>query len=134
MKYSAQCIPEQAFTKVKLNHTFENSVPFGCPVYVLAQPMQDGGHQHKWTERSRIRIYLGRSPDHARNVVIVLDRTTDFVFPQYHIKLDRAFGTVQDKSRGNLDLNWQVNVGFFRKVTPPTRPAESDQLTGRSHK
>ena len=72
--------------------------------------MQDGGHQHKWKERSRIRIYLGRSPDHARNVVLVLDRTTDFVFPQYHIKLDRAFGTVQDKIRGNLDLNWQVNV------------------------
>ena len=47
MKDSAQLSPEQAFTKVKANHTFENSVPFGCPVYVLEQPMQDGGHQHK---------------------------------------------------------------------------------------
>ena len=56
-----------------MNHTFENSVPFGYPVYVLAQPMQDGGHQHKCKERYRIGIYLGLSPDHARNVALVLD-------------------------------------------------------------
>ena len=41
---------------------------------------------------------------------------------------------MQEKGRGTLDLNWQVKAGFVRKVTPPTQPAESDQLTGRSHK
>ena len=120
MKDSAQLSPEQAFTKVKVNHTFENSVPFGCPVYVLAQPIQDGGHQHKWKEISRIGIYLGRSPDHARNVALLLDQTTGFVSLQYHVQFDRAFDTVQEKSRGTLDLNWQVKAGFVRKVTPPT--------------
>ena len=134
MKDSAQLSPEQAFTKLNVNHTFENSVPFECPMYVLAHPMQDGGNQHKWKERSRIGIYLDRSPDHEINVALVLDRTTGFVSPQYHVQFDRKFYTVQEKSRGNLDLNWQVKAGFFRKVTPPTRPAESDQLTERSHK
>ena len=68
MKDSAQISPEQDFTKVKMNHTFGKIVPLGCLVYVLAQPMQYGGHQHKWKEISRIGIYLGQSPDHARNV------------------------------------------------------------------
>ena len=39
MKDSSQLSPEQAFTKVKVNHTLENSLPFGFPVYVLAQSM-----------------------------------------------------------------------------------------------
>ena len=47
MKDSSHIRPEQAFTKVKVKHTFEKSVPFGCPVYVLAQPMQDVGHHNK---------------------------------------------------------------------------------------
>ena len=96
--------------------------------------MQDGGHQHKWKERSRIGIYLGRSPDHAINVALVLDWTTGLLYPQYHVQFDRTFDTVQDKSRGTLDLNWQLKAGFVWKVTPPKWPAESDQLTGRSHK
>ena len=120
MKYSAQISPEQAFTKVKVNKKIEKSVPFGCPVYVLAQPMQYGEHQHKCKERSRIGIYLGRSPDHARNVALVMDQTTGFVSPQYHVQFNRAFDTVQEKSRGGLGLNWQVKAGSVRKVTPPT--------------
>ena len=64
----------------------------------------------------------------------VLDQTTGFVSPQYHVQFDRAFDTVQEKMRGTLDPNWQVKAGFFQDVTPPTRPAESDQLTGILHK
>ena len=67
-------------------------------------------------------------------MALVLYRTAGFVYPQYHDQFDRSFDTVQEKSTGNLDLNWQVNAGFFRKMTLPTRPAKSDQLTGRSHK
>ena len=89
---------------------------------------------HKLKERYRIGIYLGRSPDHARNVALVLDQTMGFLSPQYHVQFDRAFDTVQEKNRGNLDINFQVKAGFFQDVTPPTRPAESDQLTGRSQK
>ena len=134
MKDSAQLSPEQAFKKVTVNHTFENSATFVCPVYVLAQKIQGGGHQHKWKERSRIGIYLGRSPDHARNAALVMDRTKGFVSLQCHVQFNRAFDTVQEKSKGTLDLKLQVKAGFVRKVTPPMRPAESDQLMGRSHK
>ena len=56
MKDSTKLSPDEAFTKLKVNHTFENSVPLGCPVYVLAKPMQDVGHQHKWKEIYRIGI------------------------------------------------------------------------------
>ena len=91
---------------MKVNHTFENSVPFGLPMYVLAQAIQYGGYHHKWKARSRIGIYLGQSPDHARNVILVMDQTTVFVSPQYHVQFNRAFDTVQEKSRGNLYLNW----------------------------
>ena len=88
MKDSTKLSPEQAFTTVKVKHTFENNVPFECPLYVLSHPMQDGGHQNKWKERSRIVLCLGRSPDHARNVALVLDQTTGFVSLQYHVQFD----------------------------------------------
>ena len=41
---------------------------------------------------------------------------------------------MQEKSRGTLDLNWQVKAVFVQKVTPSMRPTKSNQLTGRSYK
>jgi hypothetical protein len=61
---------------------------FGCPIYVLARPLQTSASiYHKWKERSTLGIYLGRSPQHAKEVSLVLSLETGLVSPQYHVKI-----------------------------------------------
>jgi hypothetical protein len=80
--------------------------PF-CPVYVLHSGLQGGGKRpNKWVRRSRVAIYLGSSPRHARSVALVLSLTTGYVSPQFHLKFDDFFETVQEtKSLPHSD--WQ---------------------------
>jgi hypothetical protein len=77
--------------------------PFACPVYVLDNEMQQGkGYsKKKWTERSRVGLYLGPSPKHARSVHLVLNLETGFVSPQFHISFDDHFETTR---KGAEDL------------------------------
>ena len=60
---------------------FKHFHPFGCPVYVLNEALQDGKKQPKWDPRSRVGIYLGRSRDHATDVAWILNPKTDRVSP-----------------------------------------------------
>ena len=92
--------------------------PFGCPVYVLESALQEGGIHHKWKERAKVGIYLGRSPQHARNVALVLDRVTGLVSPQFHITFDPSFHTVK---QDDFDAMWQVKAGFVSVGAKPQR-------------
>lgn len=52
---------------------------FGCPAYVLDDALQQGQRRPtggKWTEHARIGLYLGRSPQHSRNVALILNLST----------------------------------------------------------
>ena len=51
----------------------------------------------KWKQRSRLGVYLGPSPNHARSVALVLNPRTGHVSPQFHVKFDDFFETVQSK-------------------------------------
>ena len=73
---------------------------FGCPTYVLDNALQSGQGAPKWKQRSRLGVYLGPSPNHACSVALVLNPRTGHVSPQFHIKFDDFFETVQDKSTG----------------------------------
>ena len=93
--------------------------PFGCPVYVLDKALQGGARIHnKWEYRSKVGIYLGRSPNHGRNIALVLDRTTGLVSPQFHVKFDPGFQTVKEDK---FDTLWQMKVGFYGSVKPGKR-------------
>jgi hypothetical protein len=123
--------------------------PFGCPAYVLENALQSGkGIHNKWKYRSRVGIYLGRSPFHGRNVALVLDRTTGLVSPQFHVKLDPSFRTVKEDEFNQL---WQKKAGFMadRKEAiiskstskesiyakrPATKPEGASDLTTKKHK
>ena len=50
-------------------------------------------------ERSRIGLYLGRSPNHSQNVALVLNIKTGRVPPQFHFKMDPMFHTVKNATR-----------------------------------
>jgi hypothetical protein len=124
--------PLQIFSRTDINLNVKHWKPFGCPVYVLDSALQSGRGIHgKWKIRSKIGIYLGRSPNHSRNVALILDRVTGLVSPQFHISFDPSFDTVK---KDNFDILWQQKVGLmledFEKKGPPSKIAKS--VTGNS--
>ena len=125
-------LPLQTFTGSTSHTNVKHWKPFGCPVYVLEAPLQSGrGIFHKWKQRSKVGIYLGRSPQHGRNVALVLDRNTGLVSPQFHVTFDPGFYTVkQDK----FDTLWQIKAGFVLKPKQDQTkniPSESDRSIKR---
>jgi hypothetical protein len=93
--------PIQIFSSAEVSINPKHFYHFGCPVYVLDAGLQGSAGIHsKWGERSRVGIYLGRSPQHARQVALVLNLTTGRVSPQFHVAFDPSFQTMR-KSFGN---------------------------------
>src|SRR5210317_790954 len=106
--------PLQMFSNTNIQLHEKHWVPFGCPTYVLNSKLQSGNSLNKWESRARVGIYLGRSPDHGRNIALVLDRVTGLVSPQFHVTFDKGFNTVkQDK----FDTHWQLKAGFMGPTT-----------------
>ena len=116
--------PLQLFSQTEVQLHEKHWVPFGCPVYVLHSKLQTGNIFNKWDSRARVGIYLGRSPNHGRNVALVLDRVTGLVSPQFHVKFDKSFNTVkQDK----FDTHWQLKAGFLGADLKPKPSKPSSQ-------
>ena len=59
-------------------------------------------------------MYLGPSPNPARSVALVLNPRTGHVSPQFHVKFDDFFETVQQKSTSldAPDREWKYLSGF----------------------
>ena len=103
--------PLQMFSNSDVQLHEKHWAPFGCPVYVLDRSLQGEPRIHnKWEYRSRVGIYLGRSPNHGRNIALVLDRKTGLVSPQFHVKFDRSFQTIKED---RFDTLWQMKAGFY---------------------
>lgn len=98
------------------NHDIQTAIkhfhPFGCPTYVLNDKLAAGKSIKKWHKRARLGIYLGRSPNHAQSVALILNLNTGLVSPQFHIAYDDLFETV--KEGDHYDSTWQ-NATHFRK-------------------
>ena len=106
--------PESVFSASQVSPNPRFWHHFGCPVYVLDEPLQKaGGIHHKWTERSKVGIYLGRSPQHAQSVALVLSLTTGLVSPQFHLTFDPSFQTIKKSFDGQSPKSlWQEKAGF----------------------
>ena len=105
-----------------------------CPVYVLDSNLRSGKHMNKWRDRARVGINLGPSPQHARNVVLVLNIETGLVSPQFHVKFDPNFDTVKqlyEDSMENHESRWQIKSGFINTGSTATeeRPPEGMATT-----
>ena len=55
---------------------------------------------------------MGKSPLHAKNIALVLDRKTGYVSPQFHVVFDEHFTTAKDFSTGS---DWQLKTGLFQQ-------------------
>jgi hypothetical protein len=92
-------------------------VPFGCPVYALDNALQSGKKINKWAERTRVGVYLGFSPQHARSVALVLSLRTGLTSPQFHVRYDHKFETMR-KSFGE----YMPRAQWFEKCHFTTEP------------
>ena len=68
---------------------------------------------HKWKTRSKVGVYLGRSPLHNHDVALVFNRDFGLVRPQFHVRYDPLFTTTKDFDLSPL---WQVRADFFRQA------------------
>ena len=113
--------PLEQFSGVKITPKLRHFHAFGCPTYVLDNALQSGQGSPKWKQRSRLGVYLGPLPSHARSLTLVLNLRTGHVSPQFHLKFDDFFETVQDKST-DLDApepEWKYLSGFTVKKGRP---------------
>ena len=113
--------PQEMFSGVRIAPKLRHFHAFGCPTYVLDNALQSGQGAPKWKERSRLGVYLGPSPNHARSIALVLNLRTGHVSPQFHIKFDDFFETVQSKAT-DLDApdpEWKYLSGFTTKKGTP---------------
>jgi Reverse transcriptase (RNA-dependent DNA polymerase) len=125
LRYANDCInntpfpgcdrpPIELFSGSTVSINIRDHHPFGCPAYALDANLQGGKKIPKWSSRAKLGIYLGRSPYHARSVGLVLSTTSGLVSPQFHVRYDDVFETVQ-----NIDTisHWQEKCGFREKAS-----------------
>ena len=129
--------PIELFSNSKVATNPKHWKPFGCPTYVLSNELQGNRPFHKWARRSKAGIYLGRSPQHGRNVALVMDRETALVSPQFHIAYDATFDTVKGIKNKS---SWQLRAGFVTSQKEPARdsttppPSRLASMVGSSRK
>ena len=113
--------PLEMFSGVEIAPKLRHFHAFGCPTYVLDNALQSGQGAPKWKERSRLGVYLGPSPNHARSIALVLSPRTGHVSPQFLVKFDDFFETVQAKATDldDPDPEWKYLSGFATKKGTP---------------
>ena len=102
---------------------------FGAPTYVLANQLQSGKSFPKWSERARIGIYLGQSPQHARSVSLILNLKTGCVSTQFHCVVDSNFETTQPLLHQEPlpESLWQEKC-HFKRATRSSRQATEGEI------
>ena len=123
--------PLELFLGVNITPKLRHFHAFGYPTYILDNALQSGQVSPKWKRRSRLGVYLGPSTSHARSVALVINPRTGHVSPQFHVKFDNFFETVQDKST-NMDApepEWKYLSGFAVKKGPTEPPGR--EITDR---
>lgn len=114
-KHNFKYTPLQKFAGVQQQVTNKDWHHFGCPAYVLKEELQGYTNiYHKWKDRARIGVYLGKSPQHATSVSLVLNIHTGLTSPQFHVKMDSTFETVKDMDE-DMESLWQIKCGFTHR-------------------
>jgi hypothetical protein len=102
-----QASPHTLFTNEDSPLSPHDFKVFGSPVYVLDKTLQTGTlGPGKWKARCYQGVYIGYSPNHASNVILVYNPKTRLVSPQYHVVHDENFDTVNvNMSKADAEAN-----------------------------
>ena len=112
--------PIKLFSGVAVHPKVKHYHAFGCPTYILNKALQAQKSLPKWQSRTRLSMYLGPSSNHSRSVSLVLNPRTGHVSPQFHVKHDEFFKTVN---------GWHHNYN-----APAATWKELSGLTATQHK
>jgi hypothetical protein len=111
--------PIERFSSSLVSFNIRNAHTFGCPTYVLDNKLQQEKSVPKWSERARVGIFLGYSPQHARTVTLILSLSSGLTSPQFHTKFDDAFITMRTSFGDSPpQSSWQHKAGFVKTITP----------------
>ena len=141
--------PTSRFSGTEIESNLDHFHPFGCPVYVLQDALQAQRSHNKWSDRSRVGIFLCHSPDHATSVPLVLNTQSGNVSSQFYCVYDDEFATC--KRDAKFKSLWRMKAKLMpnpiqnsleridaptTSQTPPTpplpnqdRPFSTDQAT-----
>ena len=125
-KRSPTDIMFNTYVQMNVKHWY----PFACPVYVLDSKLQDEKRiYHKWESRSRVGIYLGHSPLHARNIALVLNMETGLVSPQFHVRFEKTFETIRENPPHH---RWLATAGFRSDKRSAVMPTSRGDFVPKS--
>lgn len=78
---------------------------WGCPAYVLDPTLQDGKKLPRWSPKSKLGQFLGRSREHADAVGRIRNLSTGAISSQFHVVYDNFFTTtLSDLSHDNIPV------------------------------
>ena len=114
--------PIELFSGVAVHPKLKHYHSFGCPTYVLDKALQAQKSLPKWQSQARLGVYLGPSPNHSCSVSLVLNPRTGHVFPQFHVKHDEFFETVD-----GWHHNYDAPVATWKELSglPSTQHKEA---------
>ena len=122
----------------KVTGKVANQVFAGCDSpsvlrHFLKDELASGRSIPKWHTRARLEVYLGRLPNHAQSVTLVLNLATGFVSPQFHRKFDDLFKMVKDHD--TYPNRWKVAIRFKqeRQKERKAKAREQTMEAGPSH-
>ena len=122
-------LPIECFSGTKVTTNPNHWYHFGCPVYVLDDKLQSGQKINKWSERARVGIYLGYSPQHARTVALILSLLTGLVSPQFHVRADTQFQTLRKAfDNGYPKLQWQDKCHFTQEDAQAKQQMQDEDM------
>ena len=100
--------PDEMWSQCRTTHDdLRRAHVWGCPVYVLEPALQDGKKIPKWQPRARLGMFVGFSHVHSSLVPMVLNVSTGFISPQYHVVFDDKFSTVNSlPTENSIDDQW----------------------------
>ncbi|KAI2510752.1 hypothetical protein MHU86_3700 [Fragilaria crotonensis] len=105
--------PVDVFTKSRWQqHKFHDLHVWGCPVYVLDKSIADG-KKLPLKPRSTRCVNMGLSSKHASTVPIVLNPSTGYITPQFHIVFDDWFSTITSSLESLPDFNSRAWAQLF---------------------
>ena len=103
-------------------------------MYILDNKLQGNQTIQKWQARSRLGIYLGPSPNHSRSISLILNPRTGHTSPQYHVKHDNFFETVNPNKTTNFDApppEWKYLARFLHWKRPSQQKAGDTKCTSQ---
>ena len=83
--------PKEIFTGIKGERNLKNFCTFSSPACILNPALALGKKLPTWKPRSKLGVFIGKSRQHAGNVSLVHDPSTNFVSPSFHLVHDDDF-------------------------------------------